>query len=96
MFKIGVLTRDLKSPTYYACKAACRVLTYLSTKPGKLIVYQGDKLNYHRFCDADWANDKDTRRSTSGNVTILCGGCQNYNLLLLCRLWRPSILPSSI
>ena len=33
MYAVGVLTRHLKYPTYSSCKAACRVLNYVSHRP---------------------------------------------------------------
>jgi hypothetical protein len=39
MFAVGVLTHHLKSPTYASCKAACRVLNYLSHHPAISICY---------------------------------------------------------
>jgi hypothetical protein len=73
-YKVGVLTRHLKNPSYAACKAACRVLNYLSNNRSKGIVYRGDKLNLHGYTDSDWGGDKDTRRSTSGFIVIMAGG----------------------
>jgi len=74
MFAVGVLTHHLKSPTYASCKAACRVLNYLSHHPAIAICYSGRTLNLHAFTDSDWGSDKDTRRSTSGGIVLMAGG----------------------
>ena len=78
MFAVGVLTHHLKSPTYASCKAACRVLNYLSHHPAISICYSGTALNLHVYTDSDWASDRDTRRSTSGGIVIMAGGPINW------------------
>jgi hypothetical protein len=78
MFAVGVLTHHLKSPTYASCKAACRVLYYLSHHPAISICYPGTALNLHVYTDSDWASDRDTRRSTSGGIVIMAGGPINW------------------
>ena len=74
MHAVAVLTRHLKSPTYASCKAACRVLNYLSNNRSNAIRYHGSALDLHVFTDSDWASDKDTRKSTSGNIVFRGGG----------------------
>lgn len=78
MFAVGVLTHHLQSPTYAACKAACRVFNYLMHHPAIPICYSGQSLNLHAFTDSDWASDKDTRRSTSGGIVMMAGGPVNW------------------
>ncbi len=75
---MGVLTHHLKCPTYAACKAACRVLNYLSHHPAISIRYSGRSLDLHAYTDSDWASDKDTRRSTSGVIVIMARGPVNW------------------
>ncbi len=41
MLAVGVLTQHLKAPTYASCKAACRVLNYLSHHPVIALCYSG-------------------------------------------------------
>ena len=78
MYAVGVLTRHLKAPTYASCKAACRVLNYLSSNRSKCLRYRGSKIHLHAFTDSDWASDKDTRRSTSGNIVLMAGAPVNW------------------
>jgi hypothetical protein len=78
MYAVSVLTRHLKFPTYDACKAACRVLNYLSNSRNKGIRYHGTKLQLHVYTDSDWGSDKDTRRSTSGFIVMMAGGPVNW------------------
>jgi hypothetical protein len=77
-FAVGVLTHHLKSPTYASCKAACRVLNYLSHHPRVSIVYAGSTLDLHAYTDSDWGSDRDTRRSTSGGIVIMAGGLVHW------------------
>ena len=72
-FAVGVLTRHMKAPTYEACLAASRLLVYLKKSKNKGLHYSGSSLNLHMYSDSDWASDLDTRRSTSGYVTMMAG-----------------------
>jgi hypothetical protein len=72
-YSVGVLTRHVKAPTFAACKAAERVLSYLSRTRRRGLMYRGSVLNFHGFTDSDWGSDKDTRRSTSGYLVIMAG-----------------------
>jgi len=72
-FAVGVLTRHMKAPTYEACLAASRLLVYLKKSKNKGLLYSGSSLNLHMYSDSDWASDLDTRRSTSGYVTMMAG-----------------------
>jgi hypothetical protein len=50
----GVVTHQLKSPTYASCKvASCRIWHYLSHHPGVSIVYAGSALDLHARTDSD-------------------------------------------
>ena len=60
MHAVGVLTHHLKSPTYASCKAACRVLNYLSHHPALSLCYSGSALNLQAYTDSDWGSDRDT------------------------------------
>jgi hypothetical protein len=72
-YAVGVLTRHVKHPTYAACKAATRVLSYLALTRNKGLCYSGTILNFLAYTDSDWASDQDTRRSTSGYVVLMAG-----------------------
>ena len=52
-----------------------RILRYIKGTLGKKLTYYGNEgLVLTCFADADWANDKELRRSVSGIVSQLCGG----------------------
>jgi hypothetical protein len=72
-YAVGVLTRHVKQPTFAACKAAARTLSYLSRTRALGLQYSGTSLNFHAFTDSDWGSDQDTRRSTSGYVAFMAG-----------------------
>ena len=71
---VGVLARFCANPSQLHLTAVKRVfrypnvpldlaLTYAQTRSDDLIAYS----------DADWAGDRDSRRSTSGNVFVFAG-----------------------
>ena len=51
-----------------------RVIRYLKTTAGLGICYKRNGGGLRAFSDADWANDVDTRRSTTGYILLLNGG----------------------
>ena len=56
-------------PTENHWKAAKRVLRYLKeTKHQGLFYKRNDISSFHGYCDTDWANDPDSRRSVSGCI----------------------------
>jgi len=71
-FAVGRLSRFVSAPTVAHLAAGKVVLRYLSGTKTTGLCYQreGDLMGYS---DADFAADKDTRRSTSGNVFMFKG-----------------------
>jgi len=64
----------LEKPTAKSVVAANRVLRYLSGTRSYSLVYDGrSDLMPVAYADADYANDKLTRRSTTGYVIVMCG-----------------------
>lgn len=74
-YSVGLLARYLTNPTEAHWQGAKSVLQYLNSTAGYSLTYNGklasEPLGY---CDADYAGDTDTRRSTSGAVFTMCGG----------------------
>jgi hypothetical protein len=61
------LSQFLHKPTVTHYHAACRVIRYLKTSPGRgLLLPRNSDIQLLGFSDADWAGCIDTRRSTSG------------------------------
>ena len=73
-FPVSVLSRFNAQPTIEHNGAAKRVLRYLQSTKDHGIVYQGTLLKAAAYSDSDWANDKDTRKSTNGYAFKLCNG----------------------
>ncbi|CAI5734626.1 unnamed protein product [Peronospora farinosa] len=75
-YAMSVLSQYLDQPRQMHGRAALRVLHYLmGTKSHGIKYSKSDdkKMMLWAYCDANWGNDKKTRRSTSG-VLILLGG----------------------
>lgn len=76
---VGVLARYMATPTAMHWQAAKGVLRYISGTLGYGIIF-GHKANeLHGYCDADYAGDLDTRRSTTGYVYLLYGGAISWS-----------------
>jgi hypothetical protein len=73
-FAVGALARYMASPSLVHWQAAKGVLRYLSGTDDCGITYGPNKSGLIGYCDADYAGDIDTRRSTSGYVFVLNGG----------------------
>jgi hypothetical protein len=75
----GSLARFMSSPTTVHWQVAKGVLRYLAGTPDKGIIF-GDSGNLELtgYCDADYAGDIDTRRSTTGYVFTLNGAAISW------------------
>ena len=73
---VGVLSRFMSCPTPVHLSAAKGVLRYLVGSPALGILYHASTPEFELtgYCDADYAGDLSTRRSTAGFVFLLCGG----------------------
>eukprot|EP00873_Tetraselmis_striata_P046508 jgi/Tetstr1/466772/TSEL_011242.t1 len=61
-------------------EAAKRVLRYLKGTKTLGLTFSGGKVDglLHGYCDADWAGDVVSRRSTTGFVFMLCGAAVSW------------------
>lgn len=75
---VGALARYMACPTVIHWQAAKGVLRYLAGTSTYGITY-GSTSGLELFCDADYAGDLDTRRSTTGYVAILNGGAVSWS-----------------
>lgn len=81
---VGVLSQHLEKPSAQHWDAVTHVLRYLRGTTNLGIVYRGSsQATIHGLesstcpishCDADWAGDRSTRRSTTGYIFQLAGG----------------------
>jgi hypothetical protein len=81
-FAVGVLARSMAEPTMVHWQAAKGVLRYLSGTASLGITFGGSSsgpdLRLQGYCDADYAGDTDTRKSTTGYVFILNSGAVSW------------------
>jgi hypothetical protein len=71
---VGVLARFMSKPTADHWKAAKGVLRYLSCTWDVGLTFSKSKAGFKAYCDADYAGNVDSRKSTTGFVFILHGG----------------------
>lgn len=97
---VGVLSQHLERPVQRHWDAAVDVFRYLRGTSELGITYQGLKSNKVSglksfdcpvaHCDADWAGDLDSRRSTTGYLFTLAGGALTWRSRL-----QPTVALSS-
>ena len=78
-YSVGALTRFMAEPRLTHWQAAKGVVRYLANTTDKGITYRGSSTELHAYCDADYAGDIDTRRSTTGYVFLMNGGAISWN-----------------
>ncbi|KAA0061434.1 putative mitochondrial protein [Cucumis melo var. makuwa] len=74
-YSVGVVSRYMSKPKKPHLEAVRRILRYLrGTTEYGLLYKKGQDCKLEGFCDADYARDHDTRRSTTGYLSKLgCG-----------------------
>ncbi|MBW0499533.1 hypothetical protein O181_039248 [Austropuccinia psidii MF-1] len=73
-FAVSSLSQFLKQPGIKHWKAFLHVLRYLQgTQDLGLVYHKGGGVQIAEYCDADWGNCKDTRRSISGFLATFNG-----------------------
>jgi Reverse transcriptase (RNA-dependent DNA polymerase) len=66
LFAVNMVSRYMHDPREGHMDAVYQILRYLKSAPGNgLIFRKNDHLNIEGYCDSDWANCADDRRSTS-------------------------------
>jgi hypothetical protein len=72
---VASLSRFLEIPGPKHWDAGIKVVKYLKKTKNVGIIYDGSlESKLSAFCDADWACDRDDRRSMSGILLMCCGG----------------------
>jgi hypothetical protein len=77
-YAVGALARHMATPTAEHWSVAMGVLRYLKGTPNLGLVFGGGT-GLVGFCDADYAGDVDTRRSTTAYVFLLNGGAISWS-----------------
>nr|KYP44096.1 hypothetical protein KK1_034411 [Cajanus cajan] len=71
-FAVNKVCQYMHCPQEHHWKAVKRILRYLQgTIHHGLLIQKNKQLNLAGFCDSDWGNDKDDRKSTSGYCVYL-------------------------
>lgn len=91
-FAVGVVSRFMQSPKKPHLEAVRRILRYIrSTLNFDIIYRKGVTCKVIGFCDADYAGDHDTRRSTTGYVFSIGSGAISW-----CSKRQPTVSLSTI
>jgi hypothetical protein len=80
-FHVQRLGRHMQASDDRHMLAAKRIMRYLKGTRELGIKYSGagaGKLQLVGYCDADWAGDKETRRSTTAYIFMLAGACVSW------------------
>ena len=77
---IGIFSRFMQNPGVQHWEGVKRVLRYLRFTSDKCLRFEKQgEVQVKGYCDADWAGDVDTRRSTSGYIFLLGGAAISWS-----------------
>jgi hypothetical protein len=78
-YDVSVVSRYMHDPRSGHLEAANQILRYLKGSPGKGLMFKSyGHLKVEGYCDADWANSLDDRRSTSGYCVFVGGNLVSW------------------
>jgi hypothetical protein len=77
-FAIVIVNRYQNNPGPAHWKVVKRILRYIHETIDHVLCYHGEDLRLTGYSDADWASDKDDRKSTLGYAFILGGGAVSW------------------
>ena len=78
-YAVSKVSRFTSNPDKSHWQAVKRILRYLRGTVDADLVYRGPLTQLEGYTDADWAGDKDTRRSTSGFVFSIGSGAISWS-----------------
>ncbi|KAF7841954.1 Retrovirus-related Pol polyprotein from transposon RE1 [Senna tora] len=91
-FAVGLMSRYMQSPKKHHLEAVRRILRYVKSTIDYVLLYKkGGDCKLVGYCDADYAGDHDTRRSTTGYVFKLGDGAIPW-----CSKRQPTVSLSTI
>ena len=77
-YAVSSVSRYMQNPGRIHWTAVKRILRYLKGTSNYRLEFSKDQTketgNVTGYCDADWANESDTRRSVTGNIFLFQGG----------------------
>ncbi|KAI0995269.1 hypothetical protein K3495_g12913 [Podosphaera aphanis] len=74
-FALGRLSQFMKDPAEHHMAALKKLLRYLRSTIGRRLRFgPGGESSLVVYSDADWASDRNDRKSITGSIGILCGG----------------------
>jgi hypothetical protein len=78
-YAASALSRFNNNPEKQHFDAVRHVFRYLKHTADYDISYSaGEGLDFHGYCDSNWAGDEDNRRLTSGFVFLMAGGAVSW------------------
>lgn len=88
---VGALARYMAAPTVAHWEAALGVVRYLVGIVDYGLTFGGSNETLVGYCDADYAGDLDSRRSTTGYVFLMFGGAVSWSSRL-----QPTVAVSTV
>ncbi len=76
---VGALARYMATPTVEHWEAALGIVRYLVGTADYGLTFGGSNETFVGYCDADYAGDLDSRRSTTGYVFLMFGGAVSWS-----------------
>ncbi|KAG7599434.1 Integrase catalytic core [Arabidopsis suecica] len=78
-FAVNQVSQHMKSPTVYHWSMVEHILRYLKGSPGQGIwMSKNGNTEVVGYCDADWAGDRNDRKSTTGYCTFIGGNLATW------------------
>ena len=78
-YAVSVVSRYSSNPTETHWKAVKRIFRYIRGTLSLQLTFKGPLMPLNGYTDADWAGDRDTRRSTSGYVFNVGSGAISWS-----------------
>ncbi|KAG2705909.1 hypothetical protein I3760_05G078600 [Carya illinoinensis] len=78
-YAVGLVSRFQSNPGLAHWKAVKRIMRYLKGTADYVLCYQGSDLQLKGYSDADWGNDLDERKSTTGYAFLLNNGAITWS-----------------